>query len=189
MKEIDDDTLDNTMSDYVNVVSEDVEGPDKEPAAAIDVFAQQTRSFAEARDMVRRMRVSRGHYPISRSPAFEPGRFKGKGRGKRGMNNNKKSNVKGETKDNRPSLCEGKGKDSWSKSSSWRPWSSENRKGPPQRDEDDKSRGAHLRKKHDDPMDFDGTVSPRWVRGGPIGPLRLMFNLQRNLPCVETRTE
>ena len=81
LEEIDEDTLDNLMSDYANFVSEDVEDLDEELAAAIDVFALQKRSFAEGRDMVSRLRVSRGYCPISRSPAFEPGRSKSKGRG------------------------------------------------------------------------------------------------------------
>ena len=62
----------------------------------------------------------------------------------------RKSERKGKTV-NRPSLFEGKGKDIWRKDSSWRPWSSENCKGPRQRDEGDRGRGTPLRKKDDDP--------------------------------------
>ena len=99
----------------------------------IDEFAQRVRSLAEFRDMVRRMRVARGNHPISRSPSFEPNRSKGKGR----------------TKDsNQSSSCEGE--DSRDKNSSWRPWSSENRKGSPQSDEGGRGRGTPLRRKHDD---------------------------------------
>ena len=39
LEEIDEDTDDNLMTDYVNVVSQDVEDPDEELAAAIEVFA------------------------------------------------------------------------------------------------------------------------------------------------------
>ena len=123
---------------------------DEDPLEEIDEFAQQVRSLAEIRDMVRRMRVARGYYPISRSPSFEPNRSKGKGR----------------TKDSTQSLRYLKGKDSRHKNSSCRPWSSENRKGPPQRDEGGRGLGTPLRRKHDDSMDIVGTISPQWVRGG-----------------------
>ena len=128
---------------------------DEDPLEEIDEFAQQVRSLAEFRDMVRRMRVARGYYPISRSPSFEPNRSKGKGR----------------TKDSKQSFHYLKGKDSRHKNSSCRPWSSENSKGPPQRDEGGRGLGTPLRRKHDDSMDIGGTISPEWVRGGPKGLL------------------
>ena len=55
---------------------------DEDPLEEIDEFAQQVRSLAEFRDIVRRMRVARGYYPISRSPSFEPNRLKSTGRTK-----------------------------------------------------------------------------------------------------------
>ena len=64
---------------------------DEDPLEEIDEFAQQVRSLAEFWDMVRRMQVARGYYPISRSPSFELNRSKGKGR----------------TKDSKQSLREG----------------------------------------------------------------------------------
>ena len=92
LEEIDKDTIDNFMSDNLDVVSADVEDPDKTAGkltAAKDVSAQQTRSFAEARDMVRRMRVLRRYYPISRSPAFERSRSKGRLKNKNGKSKEK----------------------------------------------------------------------------------------------------
>ena len=50
----------------------------EDPVEEIDEFAQQVRSLAEFRDMVRRKRVARGYCPISRSPSFELNRSKGK---------------------------------------------------------------------------------------------------------------
>ena len=55
---------------------------DEGPLEVIDEFAQKVRSLAEFREMVHRMRVARGCYPISRSPSFEPNRLKSKGRTK-----------------------------------------------------------------------------------------------------------
>ena len=113
------------------------------------------RSLAEFREMVRRMRLARGYCPISRSPSFEPNRSKSTGR----------------TKDSKQSIREGLGKDSRHKNSSWRPWSFENREGPPQREEGGTGRGTLLRRKHDDSMDIGGMISPEWVRGGAKEPL------------------
>ena len=113
---------------------------DEDPLDEIDEFAQHVRSLAEFRDMDRRMRLARGYHPISRSPAFEPNRSKGNGR----------------TKDSKQSLRYSWGKDIRDKNSSCRPWSSENRKGPPQREEGGTGRGTLLRRKHDDSMDIGG---------------------------------
>ena len=78
------DVLDSLMNDDVNAASQDVEGLDEELIEAIDVFTQTMRSFAEARDMVRRLRVSRGCCP-SVHPLVLDRRSKGKGRGKKGQ--------------------------------------------------------------------------------------------------------
>ena len=101
LEEIDEDTLDKNRSDYMDVVSEDVGDPDEELASGSDVFCQQTRSFAVARDVVRRMRVSRGSYKISHPQAFEPCLSKGKGRGKKATTKmgNRKAKAKQRTTD------------------------------------------------------------------------------------------
>ena len=82
LEEIDEGVLDSLMNDDVNAVSEDVEGLDEELIEAIDVFIQTMRSFAEERDVVRRLRVSCGDCPIAR-PLVLDRRSKGKGRGKK----------------------------------------------------------------------------------------------------------
>ena len=110
LEDIDEDILDSLMNDDVNAVSEDVEGLDEELIGAIDVFAQTMRSFAEARDMVRRLRVSRGYCPIARLLVLDR-RSKGKGRGKKDKGKCGKLYGKGQTKDTEAYLREGKGKD------------------------------------------------------------------------------
>ena len=89
--EVDENEFDYLVYDYVQALTEDVEdtGEDQELCAACDVLATQARSFAEAKDIVRRMRVSRGYYPIARMPTverpFQPDgkNRKGKGKGKK----------------------------------------------------------------------------------------------------------
>ena len=110
LEEIDEDVLDSLMNDDVKAVSEDVEGLDEELIEAVDVFAQTMRSFAEARDVVRRLRVSRGYCPIARPLVFDR-RSKGKGRGKKDKGKCGKLYGKGQTKDTEAYLREGKGKD------------------------------------------------------------------------------
>ena len=74
------------------------------------MFAQAMRSLAEARDTVRRLRVSRGDCPIVR-PLVRDRRSKGKGRGKKDKGKCGKLYGKGQTKDTEAYLREGKGKD------------------------------------------------------------------------------
>ena len=50
---------------------------DEDPLEEIDEFAQQVRSLAEIRDMVRRMRVARGYYPISAESVERQGQDEG----------------------------------------------------------------------------------------------------------------
>ena len=105
--------------------------------------------------------------------AFEPGRLRGKGRGKELKNKKKLGSRKEKAcsiEDKGPSPREGKGKDSWSNNSCWRPWFSENWKRPLTRDEGGKGRCTLLR---------NAMIRWTWVgrsrhngfRGGPTGPL------------------
>ena len=57
------DEVDYLMNDYVDALTEDLEEPDDEMIAATEIFANSVWSFTEARDIVRRMRTSRGYYP------------------------------------------------------------------------------------------------------------------------------
>ena len=122
----------------------------------------------------------------SRAATTEPGCFKGKGRGKGLNNKNGKSKGKDKTKDKRSCPRERKGEDSWNKDSSWRPWSSENRKGPLTRDKGGKGQGTPLRKKR---QRSDGH---RWDDLATIGFVKVQTghwhenNLQRNAFCAET---
>ena len=86
--DVDEDQIDCLLHDYVDALTEDLEDPDEELIAAADIFANGARSFAEARDIVRRMRVSRGYYPMARNSGFQ----KGKGGGKKGGKKGKKGN-------------------------------------------------------------------------------------------------
>ena len=117
-------------------------------------FPQQVRSLAKFQDMVRRIRVARGYYPISRSPSFEPNRLKSNGR----------------TKDSKQSL-RAKARTGGTKTLAGDRGLQKTARGHPQRDEEGKGRGTPLRRKHDDSMDIGGTISPQWVRGGPKGLL------------------
>ena len=87
----------------------------RQPACSLN-----KRSSAEARDLVRRKRVSRGSYPIARSLVFHR-RSRGKVRGKTAKGKCGMSTGKGQTKDNKAYLREAKANNS-NNNSGWRSW-------------------------------------------------------------------
>jgi len=70
--ELDAGDVDNLIYDYVQAPTANLEGDaDAALGAACEVLGAQARTFAEAKDIIRRMRVSRGCYPMPRAPIID----------------------------------------------------------------------------------------------------------------------
>ena len=133
----------------------------------------RVRSLAEFQDMVRRIRVARGYYPISRSPSFEPNRLEKQWQERRTANSLfvlRQGTVGTKT------LAGDRGLQKTAK-------------GPPQRDEEGKGRGTPLRRKHDDSMDIGGDDL---CHNGFVEVQKdylVEYDLQRDVSCAEPSSE
>ena len=172
--EVNEDEVDFLMNDYVDAVTEDLEEPDDEMIAATEIFANGVRSFAEARDIVRRMRTSRGYYPQARQPGFPndggkkgKGKYRGKGKNGKGPHQNFYKGWQSESDADKfwKPFGERKGKGKGYKSKGYSPGGYTPSKG----------KGKSKSKRDDggaQPMDIGGSgsgIQPQWIRGGPNG--------------------